>query len=297
MIEFLYLTKRNVKLFLKDKGMVLSSLITPIILLLLFATFLGNVYRDTFVSNLPEGFEVSSKIISGLVGGELCSSLIAVSCVTVAFCANFLMVQDKVSGARDDLLMSPVKKSALALGYYAATLLSTLIICLIATALCFVYLACTGWFLSFGDVMLVLTDILILTMFGTVLSSIVNVFLTSQGQISAVGTIVSAGYGFICGAYMPLSQFGAGLRNTLMFLPGTYGTSMVRNHMLSGVFKEMNAAGIPDGVVEGIKDSVDCNLYFFGSGVGAGVTYAVMLGAIAVLIGAYIALNLIRRRK
>lgn len=155
MIEFLYLTKRNVKLFLKDKGMVLSSLITPIILLLLFATFLGNVYRDTFVSNLPEGFEVSSKIISGLVGGELCSSLIAVSCVTVAFCANFLMVQDKVSGARDDLLTSPVKKSALALGYYAATLLSTLIICLIATALCFVYLACTGWFLSFGDAMLI----------------------------------------------------------------------------------------------------------------------------------------------
>lgn len=297
MIEFLYLTKRNVKLFLKDKGMVLSSLITPIILLLLFATFLGNVYRDTFVSNLPEGFEVSSKIISGLVGGELCSSLIAVSCVTVAFCANFLMVQDKVSGARDDLLMSPVKKSALALGYYAATLLSTLIICLIATALCFVYLACTGWFLSFGDVMLVLTDILILTMFGTVLSSIVNVFLTSQGQISAVGTIVSAGYGFICGAYMPLSQFGSGLRNTIMFLPGTYGTSLVRNHMLSGVFKEMNAAGIPDGVVEGIKDSVDCNLYFFEKSVGAGVTYAVMLGAIAVLIGAYIALNLIRRRK
>lgn len=297
MIEFLYLTKRNVKLFLKDKGMVLSSLITPIILLLLFATFLGNVYRDTFVSNLPEGFEVSSKIISGLVGGELCSSLIAVSCVTVAFCANFLMVQDKVSGARDDLLTSPVKKSALALGYYAATLLSTLIICLIATALCFVYLACTGWFLSFGDVMLVLTDLLILTMFGTVLSSIVNVFLTSQGQISAVGTIVSAGYGFICGAYMPLSQFGSGLRNTIMFLPGTYGTSLVRNHMLSGVFKEMNAVGIPDGVVEGIKDSVDCNLYFFGSGVGAGVTYAVMLGAIAVLIGAYIALNLIRRRK
>lgn len=297
MIEFLYLTKRNVKLFLKDKGMVLSSLITPIILLLLFATFLGNVYRDTFVSNLPEGFEVSSKIISGLVGGELCSSLIAVSCVTVAFCANFLMVQDKVSGARDDLLTSPVKKSALALGYYAATLLSTLIICFIATALCFVYLACTGWFLSFGDVMLVLTDLLILTMFGTVLSSIVNVFLTSQGQISAVGTIVSAGYGFICGAYMPLSQFGSGLRNTIMFLPGTYGTSLVRNHMLSGVFKEMNAVGIPDGVVEGIKDSVDCNLYFFEKGVGTGVTYAVMLGAIAVLIGAYIALNLIRRRK
>ena len=297
MITFLHLVKRNVKLFLKDKGMVLSALITPIILLVLFATFLANVYRDTFESNLPEGFEVSKKIISGLVGGELCSSLIAVSCVTVAFCANFLMVADKVNGARDDLLMSPVKKSTLALGYYCATVASTLIVCLIATALCFIYLACVGWFLSFGDVMLVLSDVLLLTLFGTILSAIVNTFLTSQGQITAVGAIISAGYGFICGAYMPLSQFGAGIRNTVMFLPGTYGTSLVRNHMMSGVFKEMSAQGFPAEVVSGIKDSVDCNLYLFNNSVSIGAMYAVMLITIAVLIGVYVAINLLWGKK
>ncbi len=297
MIKFLHLIKRNVKLFLKDKGMVLTSLITPLILLILFATFLGNVYRDTFRSNLPEGFEVSNKIINGLVGGQLCSSLIAVSCVTVAFCANFLMVMDKVNGARDDLLMSPVKRSTLALGYYAATVISTLVICLIATGACLIYLACTGWFLSFADVMLVLSDVVILTLFGTVLSAIVNTFLSSQGQITAVGTIVSAGYGFICGAYMPLSQFGAGVRNAVMFLPGTYGTSLVRNHMLGGVLKEMTAFGFPDEVVTGIKDSVDCNLYFFDKGVSTGVMYAVMLGAIAVLVGVYVAINILSTKK
>lgn len=297
MSTFFYLTKRNIKLFLKDKGMVFTSLITPLILLVLFATFLANVYRDTFISNLPEGFEVSNKIISGLVGGELCSSLIAVSCVTVAFCANFLMVQDKVNGARDDLLMSPVKQSTLALAYYAATVISTLIICLIATALCLVYIACTGWFLSFADVMLVLADVVILTFFGTVLSAIINTFLSSQGQITAVGTIVSAGYGFICGAYMPLSQFGAGVRNAVMFLPGTYGTSLVRNHMMSGVFAEMSAADFPDGVVEGIKDSVDCNLYFFGKSVNTGVMYAVILAATVILVGIYVAINFISFKK
>lgn len=297
MTTFLYLLKRNVKLFLKDKGMVFTSLITPLILLVLFATFLANVYRDTFTSNLPEGFEVSNKIISGLVGGELCSSLIAVSCVTVAFCANFLMVQDKVNGARSDLLTSPVKQSTLALAYYAATVISTLIICLIATALCLVYVACTGWFLSFADVMLVLADVVILTFFGTVLSAIVNTFLSSQGQITAVGTIVSAGYGFICGAYMPLSQFGAGVRNTVMFLPGTYGTSLVRNHMMGGVFKEMSSTGFPTEVVEGIKDSVDCNLYFFNQSVNIGVMYAVILAATALLVGVYVAINIFSVKK
>ena len=297
MMQFLYLVKRNVKLFLRDKGMVFTSLITPLILLVLFATFLANVYRDTFTQNLPEGFEVSSKIISGLVGGELCSSLIAVSCVTVAFCANFLMVQDKVSGARDDLLTSPVKQSTLALAYYVATVISTLTICMIATALCLVYIACTGWFLSFADVMLIISDVVILTFFGTVLSAIVNTFLSSQGQITAVGTIISAGYGFICGAYMPLSQFGAGIRNAVMFLPGTYGTSLVRNHMMSGVFKEMVATGFPAEVVEGIKDSVDCNMYFFDKSVSIGVMYAVIIAAVVGLVGIYVAINLIWGKK
>ena len=39
-------------------------------------------------------------------------------------------------------------------------------------------------------------------------------------------SIVSAGYGFICGAYMPISQFSEGQQKVLSFLPGTYGTSM-----------------------------------------------------------------------
>lgn len=297
MTKFLYLIKRNVKLFLKDKGMVLTSLITPIILLILFVTFLGNIYHDSFLESLPEGVEVSSKIINGFVGGELCSSLIAVSCVTVAFCANFLMVQDKVNGSRRDLLMTPVKQSTLALGYYVSTIISTLVICLIATSLCFIYLACVGWFLSFADVMLIITDVIILTIFGTILSAIVNTFLTSQGQISAVGLIVSAGYGFICGAYMPLSQFGAGLRNGIMLLPGTYGTSLVRNHFMSGVLEEMSAQGFPNTVIDGLKDAVDCNLHFFGNSVSIGATYAVILIAIVALVGIYVGINLLLGKK
>ena len=35
---------RNIKLYFKDKGMFFTSLITPAILLVLYATFLGNVY-------------------------------------------------------------------------------------------------------------------------------------------------------------------------------------------------------------------------------------------------------------
>lgn len=285
------LIKRNIKLFFKDKGMFFTSLITPAILLVLYVTFLGNVYRDSFTSNLPNSLKLSENIIKGLVGGQLISSILAVSCVTVAFCSNFLMVQDKANGTIRDFRISPVKSATLSLSYYASTLLSTLIICFAATGICFTYVAIVGWYMSIADIFFLFLDILLLVLFGTALSSIINFFLSTQGQISAVGTIISAGYGFICGAYMPMSSFGEGLQKILSFLPGTYGTSLVRNHTMQGALAEMQNQGIPTEVIEKLKDSLDCNLYFFGSQVNIGAMYMILGITILVLIGIYISLN------
>ena len=298
MRELCALVKRDTKLFFKDKGMFFTSLITPMILLVLYASFLSSVYEDTFRSSLlAAGASVSDKLIGGCVGGELASSLLAVCCVTVAFCSNMLMVQDKVSGARRDLTISPVKSSTLALGYYISTLISTLLVCYAATAVCLLYVSKVGWYLTVKDVMLLLLDVFLLVMFGTALSSIINHFLTSQGQISAVGTIVSAGYGFLCGAYMPISQFSDGLQKVISFLPGTYGTSLLRNHALRGVFEEMSNQNFPSEVIEAIKDSVDCNLYFFGTQVSESMMYMILVGTVLLLLVIYVLLNMLHGTK
>ena len=298
MRELCALVKRDTKLFFKDKGMFFTSLITPMILLVLYASFLSSVYEDTFRSSLlAAGASVSDKLIGGCVGGELASSLLAVCCVTVAFCSNMLMVQDKVSGARRDLTISPVKSSTLALGYYISTLISTLLVCYAATAVCLLYVSKVGWYLTVKDVMLLRLDVFLLVMFGTALSSIINHFLTSQGQISAVGTIVSAGYGFLCGAYMPISQFSDGLQKVISFLPGTYGTSLLRNHALRGVFEEMSNQNFPSEVIEAIKDSVDCNLYFFGTQVSESMMYMILVGTVLLLLVIYVLLNMLHGTK
>lgn len=286
---------RNTKLFFKDHGMLISSLITPIIMLVLYATFLANVYHDSFVSSIDGAIEVSEKLIDATVGGELFSSLLAVSCVTVSFCCNMIMVRDKVTGARRDLTVTPVKRSTMALSYYISTLFSTIVVSLIAMGACLLYLANTGWYLSVTDILLIVLDVFLLTMFGTALSSIINSFLTTEGQIAAVSTTVSAGYGFICGAYMPISQFGSGLQKVISFLPGTYGTSLIRNHAMRGVFAEMRRTGFPAEVVEAIRDSIDCNLYFFGTKVTNGMMLLVMCVTVAVLVALYVLIHLLKK--
>ena len=291
------LIRRNCRLFFRDKGMFFSSLITPIILLVLYVTFLGNVYRDSFTGALPEGFVIEDALLNATVGGQLISSLLAVCCVTVAFCSNLLMVQDRVSGARRDLAVSPVRPSTIAVAYFCASALATLLISLTALAVCLGYLAMAGWLLRAGDVLFMLLDVALLTLFGVALSSCVNFPLRTQGQGSAVGTIVSAGYGFLCGAYMPISNFSSGLQKVLSFLPGTYGTSLLRNHALAGAYREMARVGFPAEVIEAIRDSIDCNLYFFGRSVSIGGMYAVLVGATLLLVGLYVLLNALRRER
>lgn len=290
------LVRRNRQLFFRDKGMLMSSLITPLILIVLYATFLANVYKDSFQSALPEFLEIEDKIINGTVAAQLTAALLAVSCITVTFCVNLTMVQDKAFGTRKDFNVSPVKKPVIYIGYFFATVLNSLMVNGLALVVCMGYMAKMGWYMTVTDVLWVILDMVLLVLFGAVLSSLVCYPLKTQGQMSAVGTIVSAGYGFICGAYMPISNFGEGLQKFLSFLPSTYGTSMLKNHMMRGVFEEMEDIGFPEEVVDGIATSLDCNPKFFDHVVTVNEMVLVMAASVVVLGGLYILLTCTREK-
>lgn len=73
--------------------------------------------KDSFQSSLPEFLSVSDKLINGTVAAQLAAALLAVSCVTVTFCVNLTMIQDKANGARKDFNVSPTGKPVIYLGY------------------------------------------------------------------------------------------------------------------------------------------------------------------------------------
>lgn len=148
------LVRRHSLIFFKDKGMFFTSLMTPAILLVLYIFFLRSAYEDSLLLALPAGLPLSDSLVNAVVGGQLFSSLLA-SLRNGGVRSNLVMVQDKVTGVRRDLTLTPVKKSTLALSYYLATVLSTLLVCLVAAGLCFLYLAYVGWYLSFTDILLI----------------------------------------------------------------------------------------------------------------------------------------------
>ena len=275
-------------MYFKDKGMFLTSLITPLILLVLYSTFLKNIFDQTFADAFANaGMQVSDQLLNGCSGGQMVSSLLSVSCVTVVFCCNLLMVQDRANGTDRDLKISPVSSGTIALSYFLAAFISSWLICLCAELFCLIYLYYTGWYMSIMDIVLVTADVTLLVLFGTALSSLCSAPLKTQGQASALGTIISAGYGFICGAYMPISQFSQGIRDAVTLLPGTYGTSLIRNRIMHGVFLEMENMHVPEAMINGLKDSIDVNLYFNGTAVSTSSMVMIVSISIIVLLLAY----------
>lgn len=96
---------------------------------------------------------------------------------------------------------------------------------------------------------------------------------------------------------MPVSQFAEVLQKIISFLPGTYGTSLMRTHALRGVFAEMESLNISDEVIKGLKDSIDCNAYFFDKNVSVSAMYLIISVSVVLLVGVYIVLNILKGKK
>ncbi len=289
-----YLTSRNIKLYFKDKITFLVSLITPLILLVLFVVFLKSTYEDSLLS-ITVGFNLDQKLIDAFTGGWLFSSILATSCITVAFCSG-MMVIDKINRANIDFLVSPVKKSTIQLSYVLANLFSTLIIAFVLLLIGLIYLACVGFYLTFVDFLLIVFNIVITSLFGTILANIIWTFTRSQGVVSGVCTLVSALYGFICGAYMPIYTMGKGMQGFVSLLPGTYATVLFRQGFLNGVINEMGKT-LPNEMIDSIANGFDVKMSFFGHDVSTIGLILVITISTLVLLGIFLLINNLKKKK
>lgn len=303
------LVSRNIKCYFKDKFLFFVSLITPLILLVLYVTFLRGVYLDSFNGIFKAyGFELKdNRILEGLAGSWLLSSILAVSSVTVAICSNSVMVNDKIENSLNDFLTTPVKGTTLSISYFIANFIVTLLVMLAVLAVGFIYLAAVGWYLTFSSVCMILLDIICSVLFGTLLAGVVESFISSQGGVSAVSTLVSSMYGFICGAYMPLSQFADGMRNVICCLPGTHGVGILRNHFMNDYVDKLMSLGLSQSGANSLKDGFDCNLTFGGkfnqiayeggTQIPVWAMYVILLSACALLLAAYISIVFVKNKR
>ncbi len=297
MKELIALTSRHTKVFFKDKGTLFSAMIAPLIMLVLYIFFLGKVFKESFASAVNGIVTVEDSLIAGSVAAYEVSSILAVCCITVAFIANMTIVQDKVTNTVCDLTVAPISSAVLAISYYLSTAVVTMMVNYTMLTAGLIYIAIVGWYLTAIDVLLIISDVALLSLFGTALSSVVAAFIKSQGAATAVSVIMSSIYGFISGGYYPISQFSDGVQKVVMMLPGTYGTGLIRQHFFQGYFQTYQSEyHFPDEAVHSIAKSFDAHLYFDGEKLSTATLYLVFILTIVALIAAFVVIYIVKEK-
>ena len=280
------LIARNNKIYFKDKLQFFASLLTPIILIVLFLTFLGNVYKSSFLAFMPEGIQIEDSIINVFTSSWLFSSILATSCITVAFCSN-IMINDKINKVNLDFTITPIKKTTIQISYFISNFISTFIICFAVLLISIIYFLIVGWYFSFVDILMIFVNIILTILMGTLCASILCFFASSQGAQSAICTLISSMYGFLCGAYMPISQFSITIQHIVGFIPGTYSTIIFRNYYMRGILEHLSKT-LPAEAVENIKIGFDSSYKFFNHEVSTGIMFLIVIISILVLFGVYL---------
>lgn len=281
-------TRRNLKIFLKDKANIFFSLLSPLIVLVLYVLFLGRTQTDSMMEALTQmglASAASEKAVQAFCDSWMLVGCLSCACVTVPMCACGSIIQDKKRGIAADLLASPIPKWMPSAAYFLSVLAAGLAIAGAVLVIGFVWLAASGsWYLSFLDVLGCIGVLILSVLSSSTLLILVVSFLRSEGAFTGLNVIVGTVIGFFIGAYMPITFFPKGIQYFTLFIPGSYSAGLFRNFGMGGALENISKNVSPQ-FAEALSRDFSFTFDFFGAEIfPAGM--AVILAATVLLFGA-----------
>lgn len=233
------LVLRNNKIFRRDKTQVFFSLLSVIIVIVLYAVFLQKMQVDAIEQLTEATPELITMVNEWLVAGLL--SMIAVSTTLGAY---GIAVKDQESKVQADFLTAPLSRATIQLSYVLNAFIIGCIFSFIALLGCEIFIVTTGGkILSFGDFIQVLSILFLSVLLASVFNLFLSLFVSTQNAFSTLGTIVGTLLGFLCGVYVPLGALPSFAQLIIMYFPISHTTLLLRN-----AFMESSIANVFDGV-------------------------------------------------
>ena len=287
---FLGLTKRNMLVFFTDKGTLFFSMLTPMIILLLYILFLKNSLLSS-LQNAATGLEnlVAAKDMAQFVNGLLLTGIISSALITIPYNALEIIVRDREDRVDLDMLSTPVKRFEIILSYFCAAVISAFMQTMVVLAVGIGILSMSGdMYLTALDIVKLVGAVFLGTVSSTSVFMVVMMFFKSMGTCGAFMGILSAVSGFVIGAYMPLSQFNKGIQNVCNLVPATGITVLIRNYLTGGILCHMDECigGLDNGAfMKAMLDVFSYNTVVGGEIWTLNLTWIYVIISTAIFIG------------
>lgn len=217
---------RNLRLFFRDRLGVFFSLLSGIILFLLYTLFLARLQTQGLNAQFPAA---TTREISAFIDSWMFSGIVLLTTITTGLGAIGVLVEDSSSRRFSDFLVSPIRRGQLVLGYLVSSVLVAVVMSSIVLVFSLVYLGLVDnvWLAPAALVKIVGIMVLCCASF-TALSALAVSFVRTTGALSALSTVIGTALGFIAGAYIPVGSLPDAVASTINTLPFAQGAMLLR---------------------------------------------------------------------
>ena len=249
------LIKRNLLLFFKDWQSILFSLLTSIIVLILYLLFL----KGTFVSAIQSAMEqypglasmVPQKDIAMFANLFLLSGILGSAMISVPFSCITVLVKDRANKVDYDILATPMKREQIIFAYFVSAVLTSTLLTDIILAVGLIGIRMQGnMYLNISQVVKAFSIVALGSISASAIFMIIVLFFKTVSACEAFFGILSAASGFVIGAYIPISQFSNEVQTVCNLFPASQITIMLRNILLNGLLDHINTSlqGVDQGM-------------------------------------------------
>jgi multidrug/hemolysin transport system permease protein len=219
------LLTRNLKLFFRDKVNLFFSLLAIIIIIVLYAVFLGNVWGGEQINAMPEA--------NVLKFSWLGAGVLAVATVTAPLGAFEIVMNDRTKKIFKGFYASPLKRSHITLGYVLNSFIVGVIIATITAIFWAIYIFSVGGeFFSPATFAKILGIIILASLSNTAIIYFIVSFVKTHSAFNTVSTIIGTLIGFLMGIYLPIGALPETVQYVIKLFPPSHAALLLRQTLM-----------------------------------------------------------------
>ncbi|PAD34005.1 hypothetical protein CHI12_08700 [Terribacillus saccharophilus] len=278
------LTKRSNRLYFRDKTAVFMSLLTTGIIIVLYLLFLADV-----TTNSAQQAAQGATGMKELMQSWLLAGIIVVISLTVTLAVLSTMIEDAVSNQLHALLITPITRTQLVIGYLLSAWLIAVLFSVGAL------LIAQGYFwlndkptVTWNGLLSAIGLIMLITFSSAAFLFAITVLIRSRKSFSSMGTLVGTLSGFLLGIYIPIGQLPAFVQEITKFFPPTYGVAALRDVLMQPAI-ETTFAEAPASILDEFKETFGLQITLFDATAQLPVILGILLltGVIFLSIGVW----------
>jgi multidrug/hemolysin transport system permease protein len=273
------LASRNIKVFVRNRMSVFFSFLSVIIIIALYALFLGKVQVDAIRSSAGD-----IKGIRALVDSWIMAGLLSVNAVTIPLGILGTMVFDREYNRFADFLVAPIRRSSVVISYLISAWVIGFFFSLIALVAGELYIVSGG-----GSILSPLHALEAVAMLALVVISSSSImyllasFLKSASAFGTLATLLGTMIGFITGVYVPLGILPEAVQKFVLLVPFSHGAAMLRQVFcdapLAAVF-----GGAPGTAIAAYEKMYGIRLFWGGTEISMQAMIGILAGVAVVFL-------------